>query len=89
VLDDEPILADALQSAGFALAVKPGTWARDQVQIDPLAPKDGLDVLRILQGVELARLGVTLAALDRHTLAGPTTREALYSRRVCCSFGMY
>lgn len=156
VLDDEPLLAEALQAAGFALAVKPGTWARDEVQIDLLVPsslggagrrsarlgphgtevarkakgleaaiidnsvvtltaldpadtrtvevavaglgallvaklhklaeretepgrwtpKDGLDVLRILQGAELARLGATLAGLERHTLAGPITGAA-------------
>jgi hypothetical protein len=26
LLDDEPILAEALRAAGFALALKPGTW---------------------------------------------------------------
>jgi hypothetical protein len=156
VLDDEPILAEALQVAGFALAVKPGTWAREEVQIDRLvpsslggagrrsarfgphgtevarkakgleaafidnsvvtltaldpadtrtievavaglgallvaklhklaeretepgrwSPKDGLDVLRILQSAELAGLGATLAGLERHTLAGPISVRA-------------
>jgi hypothetical protein len=163
VLDDEPLLAEALQVAGFALAVKPGTWARDEVQIDLLvpsslggagrrsarlgphgtevarkargleaalidnsvvtlsaldpedtrsievavaglgalliaklhklaereaepgrwSPKDGLDVLRILQGAEVAVLGATLARLERHALAGPITGEArTYLRRL-------
>lgn len=156
VLDDEPILAGALRAAGFALAAKPGTWARDKVQIDLLvpsslggpgrrsarlgphgtevarkakgleaalvdngvvtlpaldpadtrtvevavaglgallvaklhklaerepepgrwSPKDGLDVLRILQNADPALLGATLTGLERHTLAGPITREA-------------
>ncbi|OGQ78069.1 MAG: hypothetical protein A2289_21270 [Deltaproteobacteria bacterium RIFOXYA12_FULL_58_15] len=163
VLDDEPILAEALQAAGFALAVKPGTWARDDIQIDLLvpsslggagrrsarlgphgtavarkakgleaaivdndvvtltaldpsdareidvavagvgallvaklhklaeretapsrwAPKDGLDVLRILQSANLPQLGATLAGLERHALAGASTSEARpYLRRL-------
>jgi len=162
-LDDEPILAEALSAAGFALAVKPGTWARDDVQIDLLvpsslggagrrsarlgphgtevarkargleaaivdnsvftlaaldpsdtrkidvavaglgallvaklhklaereaepgrwSPKDGLDVLRILQSPDLRQLGATLAGLERHALAGPVTQEArAYLRRL-------
>jgi hypothetical protein len=156
VLDDEPRLADGLLAAGFSLAVKPGTWARDEVQIDlmvPMAlggpgrrsarlgphgtevarkakgleaaivdntvvtltaldpsdtraidvaiasvgallvaklhklaerepnparwsPKDGLDVLRILQAADLGQLGATLAGLERHEVAGPITGEA-------------
>lgn len=156
VLDDEPLLAEGLLAAGFNLAVKPGTWARDDVQIDLMvpmalggpgrrsarlgphgtevarkakgleaaiidnsvvtltaldpadtravdvavaglgallvaklhklaereptparwAPKDALDVLRILQAADLGRLGATLAGLERHEIAGPITGEA-------------
>jgi hypothetical protein len=156
VLDDEPLLAEALLAAGFSLAVKPGTWARHAVQIDLMvpaavggpgrrsarlgphgtdvarkakglevaivdsdvftlpaldpadartievaiaglaallvakphklaeregtparwSPKDGLDVLRILQGGDLAKLGATLAGLEAHAVAVPVTREA-------------
>ena len=138
VLDDEPLLAEALLKAGFSLAVKPGTWARDAVHIDLLvpaavsgtgrrsarlglhdifvlpaldptdertlevaiaglsallvaklhklaerehtparwSPKDGLDVLRILQGGDLTQLGTTLAVLETHPVAGAVTREA-------------
>ncbi|MCK6575791.1 hypothetical protein L6V77_32445 [Myxococcota bacterium] len=156
VLDDEPLLAEALRAAGFTLAVKPGTWARSDVQIDLMvpealggpgrrsarlgphgtevarkakgleaaivdnsvftldaldptdtraidvavaglgallvaklhklaereatparwSPKDGLDVLRILQAGELRPLGATLAGLERHAFAGPVTGEA-------------
>lgn len=156
VLDDEPLLAEALLAAGFSLAVKPGTWARHAVQIDLMvpaavggtgrrsarlgphgtevarkakgleaalvdydvftlaaldpadartievaiaglsallvaklhklaeregtparwSPKDGLDVLRILQGGDLAKLGATLADLEAHPIAGAVTREA-------------
>lgn len=156
VLDDEPLLAEGLLAAGFRLAVNPGTWARDGVQIDLLvpmalggpgrrsarlgshggevarkakgleaaivdnsivtltaldpsdtrtvdvavaslgallvaklhklaereqtparwAPKDGLDVLRILQAADLGQLGTTLAGLERHEIAGPITGEA-------------
>jgi hypothetical protein len=156
ILADEPLLAKALLAAGFTLAVKPGTWARDGVQIDLMvptsfggpgrrsarlgphgtdvarktngleaavvdnsnftlgaldpsdvrkidvkvaglgallvsklfklaeregtparwAPKDGLDVLRILQAVKLDDLGRSLIALETHPVAGPVTRRA-------------
>jgi len=156
VLDDEPLLADAMLAAGFSLAAKPGTWARHAVQIDLLvpeavsgagrrsarlgphgtevarkakgleaaivdhdlftiaaldpadtrtvevaiaglaalmvaklhklaeredtparwSPKDGLDVLRILQGADLPQVGATLAALEAHTVAGAVTSES-------------
>jgi len=156
VLDDEPLLAEAFLSAGFTLAVKPGTWARSDVQIDLMvpetiggpgrrsarlephgnevarktkgleaaivdnsvftltaldptdaraidvavaglgallvaklhklaerettparwSPKDGLDVLRILQASDLRQLGLTLAGLERDSLAGVVTEEA-------------
>jgi hypothetical protein len=156
VLDDEPLLAEALLAAGFTLAVKPGTWARSDVQIDLMvpatlggpgrrsarlgphgtdvarkakgleaaivdngvftltaldpddtraidvaiaglgallvaklhklteresiparwSPKDGLDVLRILQAADLGGLGMNLARLEQHALAGTVTGEA-------------
>jgi hypothetical protein len=156
VLDDEPILAEALRAAGFGLAVNPGTWSMNDVQIDLLvpsslggpgrrnarlgphgtevarkangleaaivdhrvmllyslapedarsfevavagpagllvaklhkiaerettpdrwAPKDGLDVLRILRGVDLAQIATTLAELEVDSVAGAVTREA-------------
>lgn len=162
VLEDAPLLAEALQAGGFALAQRPGTWARDSVQIDLMvpaavggagrrgarlgphgsdvarktngleaaivnhetfklaaldpvdertvevavaglsallvaklhklaeregspdrwSPKDGLDVLRILQGGDLTDLGATLAELEAHPLAGPVTREARILLRV-------
>jgi hypothetical protein len=157
ILEDEPLLAAAFASAGFSLAVKPGTWVRDDVQIDLMvpaalggssgrrsaqlglhgtevarkakgleaalvdydvftltalddtdtrridvaiaglsallvaklhklaerelaparqSPKDGLDVLRILQGGDLDTLGATLAVLEQHAIAGVVTSEA-------------
>jgi hypothetical protein len=156
LLDDEPLLAEALLAAGFSLAMAPGTWERDSVYIDLMvpeavggpgrrgarlgphgtevarkakgleaaivdfdvvtlsaldpadartvdvaiarlpallvsklqklaereetparwAPKDGLDVLRILQAAELAALGSSLAGLEEHPMAGNVTREA-------------
>jgi hypothetical protein len=156
VLDDEPLLADALLAAGFTLAVDPGTWTRHAVQIDLMvpaavggsgrrrvrlgphgmnvarkvkgveaaivdhdrftltaldpadprtievaiaglaallvaklhklaeregmptrwSPKDGIDVLRILQGGDLSTLGTTLANLEAHPIAGAVTTEA-------------
>ena len=51
------------------LAEREGTPAR-------WSPKDGLDVLRILQGGDLAKLGATLAELEAHPIAGVVTREA-------------
>lgn len=163
MLEDEPLLAEALLTAGFALAVKPGTWARSNVQIDLMvpmslggpgrrsarlgphgtevarkakgleaaivdndvvtlmaldpsdprvidvaiagvgallvaklhklaereetparwSPKDGLDILRVLQSGDLHQLGVTLARLEHHAMAGPVTKEARqYLRRL-------
>jgi hypothetical protein len=68
VLDDEPILAETLLAAGFALAVKPGTWARSNVQIDLMVPSSlggagrrsarlgahGTEVARKAKGLEAA-----------------------------------
>lgn len=156
ILEDEPILAEALRDAGFSLAVVPGTWSRADVQIDLLvpsslsgagrrsarlgvhgtevarkaigleaaivdsgvmrltaldksdtrefdvavaglsgllvaklhklaerqqtpdrwAPKDGLDVLRILQGADLRSVAATLSDLERHAVAGEVTRQS-------------
>ena len=156
ILDDEPLLAEAMVAAGFSLAINPGTWTRSGVQIDLMvpmslsgggrrsarlgphgtevarkakgleaamvdnslftltalektdrrtanvavaglgallvaklhklaereqtpsrwAPKDGLDVLRILQASDLHQLGDTLTALAHHVVAGPITQEA-------------
>jgi hypothetical protein len=68
VLDDEPILAEALRAAGFDLAVKPGTWSLTDVQIDLLVPSSlggpgrrsarlgphGTEVARKAKGLEAA-----------------------------------
>jgi hypothetical protein len=35
VLDDEPILAEALRAAGFGLAVNPGTWSMKVLSLTP------------------------------------------------------
>ena len=51
------------------LAGREGTPAR-------WSPKDSLDVLRILQGGDLAKLSATLADLEAHPIAGAVTREA-------------
>ena len=156
LLEDEPLLAEAFINAGFALVVRPGTWARNEVQIDLMVPatlggsgrrgarlglhgmeaarkaagleaalvdfdlfmldaldpadgrsvevavaglgallvaklhklaereatparwvpKDGLDVLRILQAADFDALGERLAALERDPIAGLVTQEA-------------
>lgn len=36
ILDDEPLLAEALRAAGFDLEVKPGTWSLTEVHVDLL-----------------------------------------------------
>ena len=70
LLDDEPALARSLNDAGFTLAVRPGTWARQQteVQVDFLVPATlggpgrrgarlgahGSDVARKAAGLEAA-----------------------------------
>ncbi len=58
VLDDEPLLAEALRAAGFSLAVKPGTWARHAVQIDLMVPATVGGT-----GRRSARLGPRLATM--------------------------
>lgn len=77
MLDDEPLLAKALTSAGFSLAVKPGTWARDNVQIDLMVPEalggGGRRSARLgPHGTDAARKAVGLEAAlvdnDRFTL---------------------
>jgi hypothetical protein len=40
------------------------------------APKDGLDILRILQAGDLRHIAATLATLECHPVAGPVTHEA-------------
>jgi hypothetical protein len=68
VLDDEPILAEALRAAGFDLAITPGTWSLTDVQIDLLVPsslggpgrrgarlgRHGTEVARKATGLEAA-----------------------------------
>lgn len=68
VLDDEPLLVEALLAAGFSLTVKPGTWARHAVQIDLMVPSavggtgrrsarigpHGTEVARKAKGLEAA-----------------------------------
>jgi hypothetical protein len=43
---------------------------------DRWAPKDALDVLRILRGSDLRQIGSTLVELQQHPVAGAVTREA-------------
>jgi hypothetical protein len=89
VLDDEPLLAEALAAAGFALAVKPGTWARDDVQIDLMVPEavggagrrsarlgpHGTDVARKAKGLEAAIVDHDVFTLAALDPADPRTVE--------------
>ncbi len=74
VLDDEPALAGILQAAGFELAVRPGTWSMDKVQIDLLVPASlggsGRRGARLgAHGTEVARKATGLeAAVVDHAL---------------------
>lgn len=74
VLDDEPILAQALRAAGFDLAVNPGTWSLTDVQIDLLVPSSlagpGRRGARLgPHGTEVARKATGLeAALVDHSV---------------------
>jgi hypothetical protein len=59
-LDEEPALVETLHSAGFQLAVNPGTWTRNDVQIDFLVPSQlggaGRRAARLgVHGTEVAR----------------------------------
>src|SRR5690349_15873131 len=68
LLDDEPLLAHALERAGFDLVRRPGTWSRTDVHIDLLVPEalggpgrrgarlgvHGNDVARKAKGLEAA-----------------------------------
>ena len=67
-LDDEPDLAGVLETAGFELTVRPGSWTLSEVQIDLLVPASlggpgrrgarlgvhGNDVARKASGLEAA-----------------------------------
>jgi hypothetical protein len=71
-LDEEPDLVETLHSAGFQLAVNPGTWTRNDVQIDFLVPSQlggaGRRAARLgVHGTEVARKasGLEAAVVDR------------------------
>jgi len=50
------------------------------------APKDGLDVLRILRGADFVQIATTLTGLEKHPVAGAVTLEArAYLRRLFAS----
>lgn len=77
LLDDEPILAEALRAAGFDLAVNPGTWSLTDVQIDLLVPSSlggpgrrsarlgphGAEVARKAKGLEAAMVDHSILRL--------------------------
>jgi hypothetical protein len=78
-LDDEPFLAQALHTAGFQLAVKPGTWIYSNVQIDFLVPSSlggpGRRSARLgPHGTEVARKakGLEAAIIDHQTICLPS-----------------
>lgn len=77
VLDNEPLLVEGLLAAGFNLAVKPGTWVRDDVQIDLMVPMalggpgrrsarlgpHGTEVARKAKGLEAAIVDNSIVTL--------------------------
>lgn len=66
----------AVASLGALLVAKLHKLAEREPTPARWSPKDGLDVLRILQVADLGRLGTRLAGLERHEVAGPITAEA-------------
>jgi hypothetical protein len=75
---DEPLLVEALTSAGFVLAVRPGSWTRDSVSIDLMVPatlcESGRRAARLgAHGADTARqtVGIEAALVDNdHLLLG-------------------
>lgn len=79
ILADEPTLVTSMQAAGFSLAIRPGTWRLDNVQIDLLVPKEvaknatarrsadlgahGHDAARKAKGLEAALVDNSLVKL--------------------------
>lgn len=60
LLDDEPLIAEALGSRGFRLSITPGTWSLHGVQVDLMVPASlggsGRRGARLgLHGAEVAR----------------------------------
>jgi len=77
-LDPADTRAFDVAVAGLAalLVAKLHKLAEREETPDRWAPKDGLDVLRIVQSADLQQVGATLAELERHALAGAVTEEA-------------
>jgi hypothetical protein len=71
----------AVAGLGALMVAKLHKLAEREATQGRWSPKDGLDVLRILQAADLHDLGATLAGLERHALAGTATGEALLHLR--------
>ena len=77
-LDESDTRVFDVAVAGLAalLVAKLHKLSEREATPDRWAPKDALDVLRILRGADLRRIGATLAELERHAVAGDVTGEA-------------
>lgn len=74
--------------AGLAalLVAKLHKLAEREATPERWAPKDGLDVLRILRGADLEQVAETLVDLEQHEVAGAVTEEArAYLQRLFAS----
>ena len=68
--DDARSFEVAVAGPAGLLVAKLHKIAERETTPDRWAPKDGLDVLRILRGVDLAQIATTLAELEVDSVAG-------------------
>jgi len=74
--DDARSFEVAVAGPAGLLVAKLHKIAERETTPERWAPKDGLDVLRILRGVDLAQIATTLTELEVDSVAGTVTREA-------------
>jgi len=77
-LDPVDTRAHGVAVAGLAalLVAKLHKIAERETTPDRWAPKDGLDILRILRAADLRQVATTLSGLEKNPVAGAVTREA-------------
>jgi hypothetical protein len=74
--DDVRSFEVAVAGPAALLVAKLHKIAERETTPERWAPKDSLDVLRILRGVDLAQMATTLPELEGDSVAGTVTREA-------------